>query len=205
MNSIDELLDRCELAHGHVCPGQLLGVRMALLGCDAVGITDPLGSDRKRLIVWVEIDRCMADAVGAVTGTRLGRRSLKFLDYGKVAATFLNLETGAAVRVAARESSRGLADERHPEVQLKKARQMLTYREATDEELFLAEAVEVSLGEMDLPGRPRSRASCGLCGEGVNDGREVNTVDGGTLCRPCVFGTYYQSPRPLIYPKRRCE
>jgi formylmethanofuran dehydrogenase subunit E len=103
MESIDELLDKCELVHGHVCPGQLLGVRMAVLGCGLVGIEDPRGADRKKLIVWVEIDRCMADAVGAVTGARLGRRTLKFLDYGKVAATFLNLDTDAAVRVVALE------------------------------------------------------------------------------------------------------
>ena len=100
MESIDELLDRCEVSHGHLCPGQLLGVRIATLGCGLIGIQDPRGADRKKLIVWVEIDRCMADAVGAVTGARLGRRSLKFLDYGKVAATFLNIDSGDAVRIA---------------------------------------------------------------------------------------------------------
>ena len=113
METIDELLERCEQAHGHLCPGQLLGVRMALLGCDRLGIKDPRGSDKKKLIVWVEIDRCMTDAVSAVTGTRLGKRTLKFLDYGKVAATFLNLDTGEAVRIVARESARDLADRRH--------------------------------------------------------------------------------------------
>src|ERR1051325_8759183 len=87
MESIDELLERCEQAHGHLCAGQLLGVRMALLGCDCLGIEDPRGADRKKLMVWVEIDRCMTDAVGAVTGTRLGKRTLKFLDYGNVAVT----------------------------------------------------------------------------------------------------------------------
>ena len=85
MESIDELLERCKQAHGHLCAGQLLGVRMALLGCDVLGIRDPRGSDQKKLIVWVEVDRCMTDAVSAVTGTRLGKRTLKFLDYGKVA------------------------------------------------------------------------------------------------------------------------
>ncbi|MBA2732326.1 MAG: formylmethanofuran dehydrogenase subunit E family protein, partial [Acidobacteria bacterium] len=90
--SLDELLEECGRAHGHLCAGQLLGVRMALLGCRLTGIIDPRGEDRKKLIVWVEIDRCMADAVGAVTGVRLGKRSLKFFDYGKVAATFLNIE-----------------------------------------------------------------------------------------------------------------
>jgi formylmethanofuran dehydrogenase subunit E len=166
---------------------------MAVLGCGLVGIQNPRGADRKKLIVWVEIDRCMADAVGAVTGARLGRRTLKFLDYGKVAATFLNVDTGDAVRVVALESSRGLADQRHPEIENKKARQMHTYREATDEELFAVKVVGVSLSEMDAPGHPRSRMTCDQCGEGINDGREITTIDQGTLCRSCAFGAYYSS------------
>src|SRR5918911_3762629 len=114
METIDQLLAECGRLHGHLCAGQLLGVRMALLGCRLIGIEDPRGADRKSLIVWVEIDRCVADAVGAVTGARLGKRSLKFFDYGKVAATFLNTETGEAVRVLAVDESRALADLRYP-------------------------------------------------------------------------------------------
>lgn len=193
MESIDELLRRCEQTHGHLCAGQLLGVRMALLACDRLGINDPQGADRRNLIVWVEIDRCMTDAVGAVTGTRLGKRTLKFLDYGKVAATFLNLDTGEAVRIVARESARDLADRKHPEIQSKKDRQMITYREAGDDELFSTSAVEITVNEMDLPGHPRSRVTCQECGEGINDGRELNTVDQGILCQSCAFGTYYQT------------
>src|SRR5215212_270962 len=116
LSNLDSLIDECGSLHGHICPGQILGVRMAVLGCSLTGIEDPRGSDRKKLLVWVEIDRCVTDAVSAVTGVRLGKRSLKFLDYGKVAATFLNTETGEAVRVVALEESRRLADERHPEV-----------------------------------------------------------------------------------------
>jgi len=192
VESIDELLERCEQAHGHLCAGQLLGVRMALLGCDSLGIDDPRGSDRRKLIVWVEIDRCMTDAVSAVTGTRLGKRTLKFLDYGKVAATFLNLDTGNAVRIVARESARDLADRMHPEIENKKLRQMITYREASDADLFSTSAVDITLNEMDLPGHPRSRVICEECGEGINDGRELNTVDQGLICQSCAFGTYYQ-------------
>src|SRR5882757_3885971 len=116
MESLDQLLEECGRLHGHMCAGQLLGARMAMLGCDLVDLNDPRGADRKKLIVWVEIDRCMADAISAVTGVRLGKRSLKYFDYGKVAATFLNTETQTAVRVVALESSRGLADERYPNV-----------------------------------------------------------------------------------------
>ncbi|MGB7924723.1 MAG: FmdE family protein [Pyrinomonadaceae bacterium] len=191
METVDQLLSECERAHGHLCAGQLLGVRMSLLGCRLIGVTDPRGSDRKKLIVWVEIDRCMADAVGAVTGTRLGKRSLKYLDYGKVAATFLNTETGEAVRVVALDESRGLADRRYPQIVDRKERQFQTYREATDEELFKVERVRVAYGEMDAPGRPRSRVICYMCGEGVNDGREATDAKGATLCRPCASGGYY--------------
>jgi formylmethanofuran dehydrogenase subunit E len=192
MQPLDELLEECGRLHGHMCAGQLLGARMAVLGCRLVGIDDPRGADRKKLIVWVEIDRCMADAVGAVTGARLGKRSLKYLDYGKVAATFHNAETGEAVRVVALEESRELADARYPEIEGKKERQFRAYREASDEELFKVERVEVAYGEMDMPGRPRSRVRCARCGEGVNDGREVTSPEGSALCRPCASGGYYK-------------
>jgi formylmethanofuran dehydrogenase subunit E len=188
---LDDLLAECGRLHGHMCAGQLLGARMAVLGCRTVGVDDPRGADRKKLIVWVEIDRCMADAVSAVTGVRLGKRSLKYFDYGKVAATFLNTETGEAVRVVALEESRALADARNPEIESKKERQLRTYREAADEELFKVERVTVDFGEMDAPGRPRSRVTCARCGEGVNDGREVRSADGVVLCRPCASGGYY--------------
>ena len=191
--TLDELLEECGRLHGHLCAGQLLGVRMALLGCSLIGITDPRGVDRKKLIVWVEIDRCMADAVGAVTGVRLGKRSLKFFDYGKVAATFLNTLTGESVRVVALDESRALADARYPWIESKKERQFRTYREATDEELFKVERVSVEYSELDAPGRPRARVKCFKCGEGVIVGREVLGVDGNLFCRPCASGGYYKT------------
>ncbi len=191
MQPLDELLEECGRLHGHMCAGQLLGARMAVLGCRLIKIDDPRGRERKKLIVWVEIDRCMADAVSAVTGVRLGKRSLKYFDYGKVAATFFNLETNEAVRVVALEESRRLADARHPEIESKKERQFRTYREASDDELFKVERVAVEYGEQDAPGSPRSRVICARCNEGINDGREVLSADGKILCRPCARGSYY--------------
>ena len=193
MEPIDDLLDQHEKAHGSLCPGVLLGLRMSVLGCALVGIEDPRGVDRDKLVVWIEIDRWLADAVEAVTGARLGKRTLKFLDYGKLAATFLNRETGKAVRIVALESSRRLADLRHPEIEDKYERQMRTYREAAEEELFGVADVEVQLRAKDLPGHPRSRMICQKCGEGVNDGREISLPDNIRLCRPCVYGTYYST------------
>ena len=192
MALLDELLEECGRLHGHICAGQLLGVRMALLGCKLIGIEDARGADRKKLIVWVEIDRCMTDAVSAVTGVRLGRRSLKFFDYGKVAATFLNTETNEAVRVVALDEARGLADERYPQIESKKERQLRAYREASDEELFKVSRVNVKFDSMDAPGHTRSRVACASCAEGINDGREVIQPDGLRLCRPCALGGYYR-------------
>src|ERR1700761_873555 len=115
MLGLGELLEEAKVAHGHLCAGQVLGVRLAMLGCSRLGIEEPRGRDRKRLVTFVEIDRCATDAIGVVTGCRLGKRALKFRDWGKMAATFVDLDTHRAVRVVALENSRQLAAERYPE------------------------------------------------------------------------------------------
>src|SRR5512135_2794521 len=145
MKSFDEYLRDAEQAHGHLCAGQVLGVRLAMLGLQRLGIEDPRGKDRKRLVTFVEIDRCATDAIGVVTGCRLGKRALKFRDWGKMAATFVDVSTGKAIRVAARESSKALAKSMHPEIENKKQQQMLAYREMTDDQLFQAQWVHVEL------------------------------------------------------------
>src|SRR5436190_3406987 len=193
MESLEQHLEQCKQLHGHMCAGQLLGARMAMLGCQLIGIDDPRGVDRRKLIVWVEIDRCMADAVSAVTGARLGKRSLKFVDYGKVAATFLNTETSSAVRVVALESSRLLADQRFPEIAERRERQFRFYSEASNEDLFKVESVFLQLKNTDRPGSPLSRVMCAMCGEGINDGREVIASDGSKQCKACAQGSYYSS------------
>lgn len=190
---VTELLEECGRLHGHICPGQLLGVRMALLGCKLIGLDDPRGADRKKLIVWVESDRCLTDAISAVTGVRLGRRSLKYFDYGKVAATFYHTERVEAVRLYAYDESRALADIRHPTIESKKERQLLTYKEALDSELFKVERVCVLYTENDKPGHPKSRSTCTRCSEGINDGREMFGAAGETLCKPCMSTGYYQT------------
>ena len=192
LEDLEGLVAECGEMHGHICPGQLLGVRMAQLGCRLTGVADPRGADRKKLLVWVEIDRCVTDAICAVTGVRLGKRSLKYLDYGKVAATFLNLSKDLSVRIVARDESRELADALFPEIESKKERQMLTYRKALDVELFKIEWVHIQLNEFEMPGSPKRRLFCGICSEGINDGREVSDALGRKICRACAFGTYYR-------------
>jgi formylmethanofuran dehydrogenase subunit E len=184
MESLDELLERAAVVHGHLCAGQVLGVRMALCGLRLLEIDDPRGADRKRLVVYVEIDRCATDAIGLVTGCRVGKRTLKLRDWGKMAATFVDLVAGRAVRVVALEESRELARMRYPKLE-KKAQQMAAYRELADEEMFSVEWVRVEVAESELPGYRAVRVKCARCGEGINFGR-AETVDGQTLCLSCA-------------------
>jgi formylmethanofuran dehydrogenase subunit E len=180
-----------EQAHGHMCAGQVLGLRMALYGLRLLGIEDPAGADRKRLIAFVEIDRCVTDAIPVVTGCRLGKRALKFRDFGKVAATFCDVHANRAFRVVARESSKQRAREMYPHIENRNAQQMLAYREMPDEELFDASAVRVRLEPEDMPGYKAERAICSECGEGISFRREVMR-DGAVVCRACAGGRYYE-------------
>ncbi len=188
MKSLDEYLELAAQAHGHLCAGQVLGVRLAMCGLRELGITDPI-AERKRLLTYVEIDRCATDAVALVTGCRLGKRALKFVDLGKMAATFVDLPTGRAVRVAARESSKQRARELYPGLS-KEIGQQRAYREMPDEELFTRNWVKVEVRPEDLPGYKAPRIVCEKCGEGINFKREV-TVEGRTLCRACAGASYY--------------
>ncbi len=185
MESLDELLAQSEAAHGHMCAGQILGVRMSLLGLNQLGIADPRGVDRKRLAVFVEIDRCATDAIGTVTGCRLGKRTLKFRDWGKMAATFVDLQSGRGVRVVALENSRELAQQLYPHIESKSAQQMAAYRTLPDDQLLRAQPVKVHVDSSELPGYKSERFLCPACGEGVNFGRWAD-VDGRRLCLSCA-------------------
>lgn len=162
-----------------------------MLGLQKLGIDDAHGKDRKRLVTFVEIDRCATDAVAVVTGCRLGKRALKFRDWGKVAATFVDVTTGRAIRVAARESSKALARQLHPEIESKNQQQMLAYREMSDDDLFATQWVNVDLPPEEYPGYKGERVVCEACGEGVNFRREVRR-EGKILCRSCAGERYYE-------------
>jgi len=189
MKSLEEYLALAEEAHGHLCAGQVLGVRLAMLGLRKLGIDDP-AADRKRLVTYVEIDRCVTDAVAVVANCRLGKRALKFRDWGKVAATFVDLKTGRAVRVAAKESAKQSAREMFPELE-KEVGQQKAYAQLPDEVLFEVADVKVRLGPEDLPGFKGPRVVCDECGEGINFKREV-LRGGRTLCRGCAGEQYYE-------------
>lgn len=186
----DQLLERSSFLHGHLCPGQVLGVKMSILGLRTIGINDPRGEDRKKIIVFVEMDRCATDAVQSVTGCSLGHRTMKFMDYGKMAAAFINLKTGKAVRIVAKEEAREGAAKYCPGIKEKYAAQLEAYRIMPDEELFDLKWVTVVLKPEDMPGRPIRRVKCEACGEFVQDMREV-TKNGIILCKACAGTAYY--------------
>ena len=203
---LDELLHEAEVAHGHLCAGQVLGVRMAMLAMRELGVGDPrvrvlesgeLNPDRKRLVTFVEIDRCATDAIGVVTGCRVGKRALKLRDFGKMAATFVDLyaklkgDEYKGLRVVALESSKGRAKELYPELE-KNAQQMKAYREMPDDELFATRWVRVPLPASEFPGYKGERVVCAQCGEGVNFDRFVEG-DGVRVCLGCANGVYYRS------------
>jgi formylmethanofuran dehydrogenase subunit E len=193
MDAFEDLLRQAEIAHGHLCAGQILGVRMAMLGCARLGIDDPRGKDRKRLVTYVEIDRCATDAIGVVTGCRLGKRALKFRDWGKMAATFVDLESDRAIRISAKESSKALAREMYPEIENKNQQQMRAYREMKDGDLFDEQWVRVNVDPKEMPGFKGERIVCSICGEGINYDRFVQR-EGQTLCLSCAAPVerYYQ-------------
>ena len=205
MQTFDALLREAEVAHGHLCAGQILGVRMAMLGCRRLGVDDPKGADRKRLVTFIEIDRCATDAIGVVTGCRLGKRAIKFRDWGKMAATFVDLTAPLApqgdttvykaLRIAALESSKQRARDLYPQIENKNQQQMLAYRELPDADLFSEEWVAVPIHPREMPGYKSARITCELCGEGINYDREVRR-DGKILCKGCAApdSRYY---RPL--------
>jgi formylmethanofuran dehydrogenase subunit E len=190
MKTFDEYVAMAEQAHGHMCAGQILGLRLALYGMKLLGVEDPMGADRKRLVTFVEIDRCATDAIPVVTGCRLGKRALKFRDFGKVAATFCDIREDRAVRVVAKEGAKQRARELHPEIPGKNQQQMLAYREMPDDELFDMQWVRVTLGPEEFPGYKGERQVCAECGEGINFKREVMR-EGKVLCKACAGERYY--------------
>jgi formylmethanofuran dehydrogenase subunit E len=171
--------------HGHACAGIALGTKMTLAAMRYLGFDPALKN--KKLMAFVEVDRCMTDAVQVVTRCTLGHRSLKFIDYGKFAASFVNIETGKGVRATIPESfdSSGPIEE----VAAKIAKM-------ADSELVILEDIQIEIAPTDLPGRPHKRTFCQNCAERVVDGREV-LREGKLLCRACAGERYYQRSQEL--------
>ena len=201
MEGFETLLEESAKTHGHLCPGQVVGVRMAMLGCRLIGLDNPKSREQiKKLLVYVEMDRCMADAVAYVTGVKLGRRSLKFMDYGIMAATFVNLATDKSYRIISTEESRDLSDMYAPEKAEKSERQILAYKRMPDSVLFKVQKVHVNISILDLPGPTKHKITCSQCGQVIRDGREIEKM-GQTLCKPCSGNCYFSHPTEISWPQ----
>ena len=192
LEDFETLLEGSAEAHGHLCPGQVIGVRMAMLGCELIGLDEPAQLPQiKALIVYVEIDRCATDAIAFVTGTRLGRRSLKFVNNGIMAATFVNLENGKAFRIRARETSREKVASYAPDLTDEREQQLVAYKKMPVDELFEVRAVTVDMPYSDMPGPTRFKSECQSCGVIVRDKREIYKND-QVLCRICAGDAYFE-------------
>lgn len=185
-HSLDELIGEAAAFHGHECPGIVLGVRMVLAGCRAIDLDRPRAAG-KNFWVIVEIGRCLTDAIEALTGASLGKRTLWLVDYGKAAATFVNRPAGVAVRVAARDEARQLAQAWWPGEPDLRRRQRLAYSALPDSDLLSVTPVALRPGWFD---RRRSRVFCRRCGEGIAYQREV-PCGSEVLCRACAGEAYY--------------
>ena len=179
--------------HGDICHGIAIGTRMTMSGLKRIGISDPKGADRKKLMVFVEIDRCTTDAIMALTGCRPGKRTMKIRDYGKMAATFIHLETGKAARVVIKKTPRPSSGDKEEKPD---------FANAPEEELFAITDVEVTLRPEDMPGKPLRRLPCSRCGETIMDGREIEH-NGVALCVPCsLMNNYYRPLTPNLQKAR---
>ncbi|MCX8061445.1 MAG: FmdE family protein, partial [Anaerolineales bacterium] len=183
--------------HSHLCPRQVLGVRMALAGIHALGMALP--PPRRRLLVVCETDGCFCDGLIAVTGCTVGHRNLRIVDYGKVAATFADVETEFAIRIAPQRDARQKAQLYAPDEKKTYFAQLVGYGCMPDDELFTFQVVQLLPSAKALLSRPGVRVHCSVCGEEIINEREV-FVREQVLCRACGGQAYYVHPAPFAFP-----
>ena len=185
---LQDLLAKSCRDHDHLCPRQVLGVRIGLAGLAALGFGEaPTG---KRLLTIVESDGCFADGVSAATGCTVGHRTLRVEDYGKVAATLVHVETGHAVRIAPALDARRKAAAWLPGEPRRYVAQLQAYQAMPDEQLLTVTRVQLAVPVAELISRPGLRVTCDLCGEEIINEREI-IAGGRTLCRACAGAAYY--------------
>lgn len=189
MKLIEELLRQSAALHHHLCPRQVLGVRMGLAGAYALGLDAPRHD--KRLVVFMETDGCGADGVSVATGCWVGRRTLRIFDYGKMAATFVDTHSGQAVRVAPRPGIREAARRYATTAPDRWTAQLKGYELMPEAELLRVRPVTLAVDLERLLSRPGIRLTCEACGEEVMNEREV-IREGMTLCQACAGESYYR-------------
>ncbi|MBI4762057.1 MAG: FmdE family protein [Chloroflexota bacterium] len=194
--TLSDLLQKSSRHHSHLCPRQILGVRMGLLGMKALGFDSP--PPKKRLLVIVETDGCFADGVTAATDCTVGHRTLRVEDYGKTAAVFVDTLTGQALRVAPALDIRQRAYAYAPDEPRHYFAQMQAYQVMPDDEMFTVTPVALSAPIEAIVSRPGVRVNCDVCGEEIINEREIKR-EGLTLCRACAGQAYYASLLPAVH------
>ncbi len=194
MTNVQILLEQSSSRHSHLCPRQVLGVRVGLAGAAALGLDLPRTD--KRLLVILETDGCFADGVEVATGCTVGHRTLRVEDLGKIAATFVDVSTGQAVRVAPALDARQQARRYAPQEQRHYFAQLSAYQIMPAAELLTVQPVELVQPVMDLVSRPGLRVKCDGCGEEIINQREV-VIGDLHLCRSCIGEGYYRARNPL--------
>ncbi len=187
--NLQDLLEKSSRHHSHLCPRQILGVRMGLYGMKSLGFDSPPA--KKRLLVIVESDGCFADGISAATDCAVGHRSLRVEDYGKVAAAFVDVKTGRALRLAPALNIRDLACGCVTEEPRRYFAQMQAYQILPDEEMFTVVEIQLLTPIEQIISRAGVRVDCDLCGEEITNEREVHQNE-MTLCQPCSGNSYYQ-------------
>ena len=194
---LTELLEASAQRHrGHLCPRQVLGVRMGMLAGELLGLDLPQ-TKKKRLLVIVETDGCFADGVSVATGCTVGHRTLRVEDYGKIAATFVDTKTERAIRIAPRLDARTRSREYAPEARNRWEGNLFGYQWMPVDELFFWQEVELTTPIRAIVSRAGVRVNCDICGEEIINEREVH-LNGQTLCRACAGGAYYRLRDGLI-------
>lgn len=195
MRDLQATIQALSLRHDNLCPRQILGVRMALAGAEALGLELPRKD--KNLVVISETDGCFVDGLEVAAGISPGQRTLRIEDYGKVAATFINVLTSDAVRLAPQPDVRERAFDYVPEETRHYFAQLLGYQRMSDSELFSFTAVKLSPSIEEIVSLPGLRVNCCVCGEEIMNEREV-MAEGLAYCRTC-FGTGYYREKEVAF------
>lgn len=188
MFSLKELLERSALDHDHLCPRQVLGVRMGMYAAKLLQLDLP--QKDKRVLTFVETDGCFVDGVSAATGCTVGHRTLRVVDFGKTAAIFVDTKSNDAIRISALGQARQLAYHYAPTARSRWHAQLEAYQSMPDQELMAVQPVALTISLGEILSRPGVRVNCDRCKEEIINEREVYT-NHQVLCRSCAGQAYY--------------
>ena len=190
MEKLKKLLDLSAQRHDHLCPRQVLGIRLGLYAGRILGFELPQVD--KRLFTFAESDGCGTGGISVATGCWVDRRTLRIMDFGKMAATFVDTKTNQAIRIAPHPDCRTVADQYAPNAIDHWHCQLDAYQVMPDNELFIYQYVFLNFDMEKIISKPGLRVICECCGEEISNEREVYK-NGKVLCRYCAGDHYYSS------------